>query len=203
MRAARSSRLCNPHACPACPVRRPSETSSRDPGGGDSRVPYLLLVQFMKPLSRFLLIQWDLFQRKSPVWVRRLKAQWLTRGMASNRGAVAAWWGGLAGPTFSGRASLSRSKTTHTSKAFSRSAEQPAPGPRGGGGHGGRAGRCVLPQGTANTFHGEGGLTGSLMEQTTPPFPLRRVCTCELQQEFWSFLIVHSSQIIKTESVFH
>lgn len=39
----------------------------------------------------------------------------------------------------------------------------------------------------------EGGvLVSTVREQITPPFPRRRVHICELQQEFWSFLIVHS-----------
>ena len=75
---------------PACPVSCPSETSSWDPerkvGVGRAERLYLLLVQFMKPLSRFLFIQRDLFQRKSPVLLRRLKAKWITRWHQTEKG---------------------------------------------------------------------------------------------------------------------
>lgn len=47
------------------PREPPCETS---PGTlGNALCLYLLLVQFMEPLSRFLFVQRDLFQRKSPV----------------------------------------------------------------------------------------------------------------------------------------
>ena len=59
----------------------PCEPPLRDlftsPPGG--KLSYLLLVQFVEPLSCFLFIQWDLFQRESPVLLRS-RAKWLTVG---------------------------------------------------------------------------------------------------------------------------
>lgn len=53
------------HCAPARPTSCPLGTSSETPRG--SRHLYLLLVEFMKPLSRFFFLLRDVFQGKPPV----------------------------------------------------------------------------------------------------------------------------------------
>lgn len=110
--------------------------------------------------------------------------------------------GGVTGwPHLSAPASLSSSKTTHTSMAFTRSTEEPAPGALGaaGGTEGGKL--CSSPR--HSQLFPWWVLLSSLMEQTVPPVPLRTLSIGQLPQEFQSFLKVHSSEALKPGSVFH